>query len=285
MSLINFILDVAGLLLWLSWRSIRFDPLARATPATLAGTVRRAEPSRLKRWHFLAGLLGLLFVRALFYWQIGPAVNWTPQLDLGVVALAFRGNVLITTLLFSILSFTSTLVIFYFWLITLDIIHGRPAEPDPFQRMIQLQLGRIARWPRWVRAPAPVLFTPPLWIGVHPLLVYAGVLHPAQSTAHLVEQGLLVGIQVYFTLKNLLPIFLFLHLIGTYVYLGGSPLWTFVSATSRRILVPLNRVPLRWGRIDFAPLVGIVLLLLLLHTLPNMILYQLDRRNLTIWPQ
>jgi uncharacterized protein YggT (Ycf19 family) len=239
----------------------------------------------LKRWHFLAGLAGLLFVRALFYWQIGPAVNWTPQLDLGVVALAFRGNVLITTLLFSILSFTSTLVIFYFWLITLDILNGRPAEPDPFQKMIQLQLGRIARWPRWVRALTPVLFTTTLWIGVHPLLVFAGVLHPAQSAAHPVEQGLLVGIGIYFTLKNLLPVFLFLHLIATYVYLGGSPLWAFVRATSRKILVPLNRVPLRWGRIDFAPLIGIVLLLLLLHTLPNLILYQLDRRNLTIWPQ
>jgi len=38
MSLINFILDIAGLLLWLSWRSIRFDPFTRPTPATLAGT-------------------------------------------------------------------------------------------------------------------------------------------------------------------------------------------------------------------------------------------------------
>ena len=103
MSLINFILDIAGLLLWLSWRSIRFDPFTRPTPATLAGTVRRAEPVRLKRWHFLAALLGLLAVRAAFYWQIGPAVNWTPRLDLGIVALAFRSDVFFTVLLFSFL--------------------------------------------------------------------------------------------------------------------------------------------------------------------------------------
>ena len=101
MSLINFILDIAGLLLWFSWRSIPFDPLARAAPATLAGTVRRAEPTRLKRWHFLAVLLGLLFVRAFFYWEIGRAVNWTPRLDLGVVAPAFRGNVFVTALLWA----------------------------------------------------------------------------------------------------------------------------------------------------------------------------------------
>jgi hypothetical protein len=44
-------------------------------------------------------------------------------------------------------------------------------------------------------------------------------------------------------------------------------------------------LPLRWGRVDFAPLVGIILLLLLLHALPNLVLSQLSRRNLTIWPQ
>ena len=67
MSSINFILDLAALLLLLSWGSIRFDPLNRAVPATLVGTVRRAEPRRLKRWHFLAGLGLLLLLRAVFY--------------------------------------------------------------------------------------------------------------------------------------------------------------------------------------------------------------------------
>jgi hypothetical protein len=73
MGLIDFILNLAGLLLWLNWRSIRFDPLGKRTPATLVGTLRRAEPSRLRRWHLLAVLGGLLLLRALFYWQIGSA--------------------------------------------------------------------------------------------------------------------------------------------------------------------------------------------------------------------
>ena len=65
MGLIDFILNLAGMLLWLNWRSIRFDPLARTTPATLAGTLRRAEPPRMKRWHFLAALAALLLLRGL----------------------------------------------------------------------------------------------------------------------------------------------------------------------------------------------------------------------------
>ena len=285
MSLINFILDVAGLLLWLSWRSIRFDPLFRATPATLAGTVRRAEASRWKRWHFLGALACLLIGRALFNWQIGSAVDWTPQLDLGVVALAFRGHVFFTALLFSLSSFVRAWVVFHFWLMALAFINGPAAEPNPIQKLILLQLGRFGRWPPLAQVLLPGLFAAALWLAAYPLLAYAEVIHRAQSIAHVLAQGAVIGTAVYFTLKNLLPVFLFLHLIATYVYLGNSPLWDYISATSRQVLVPLNRLPLRWGRVDFAPLVGIILLLLLLHALPNLVLTQLSRRNLTIWPQ
>src|SRR6476661_8370352 len=95
MALIDLILNVAALLLWVSWCSVGFDPTRRLTPATLAGTVRRAEPLRLKRWHFLAALAGVLVVRAVVYRMIGPELRWTPRLDLVFVALAFRDDVLI----------------------------------------------------------------------------------------------------------------------------------------------------------------------------------------------
>lgn len=290
MSLINFILDIAALLLWLSWRSIWFDPLRRATPATLVGTVRRAEPSRLKRWHFLAGLLALLFIRAIFYVQIGPAVNWTPKIDLVVVTLAFplmlRGHAFfLSALLFSVLSFVSVWIIVHFWLLALAIINGHASKPDPFQKLILLHLGRIARWPLLAQALLPGLLAAVVWIVFHPLLARAGVVDRAPSVAHLLGQGALVGAVLYLTLKSLLPAFLFLHLIASYVYLGSSPLWDFINSTARRLLVPLNRLPLRWGKADFAPLIGIVLILLLLHAGPMIILNELSRRNLTLWPQ
>jgi hypothetical protein len=64
MPLIDFILNLAGLLLWLNWRSSRFDPLAHTSAATLAGTLKRAEPRRFQGWPFLGGLVGLLLLRA-----------------------------------------------------------------------------------------------------------------------------------------------------------------------------------------------------------------------------
>ncbi|MCX6928148.1 MAG: hypothetical protein NT154_33800, partial [Verrucomicrobia bacterium] len=81
MGLIDFILNLVGVLFWLSWRSIRFDPLVKSTPATLVGTLRRAEPRRVKGWQLLAGLAALLFLRALLYRQIGPEAHWTPKLN------------------------------------------------------------------------------------------------------------------------------------------------------------------------------------------------------------
>jgi uncharacterized protein YggT (Ycf19 family) len=284
-GVIDFILNVAGLLLWLSWRAIRFDPLIRATPATLAGTVRRAEPSRLKRWHFLAALVGLVFVRAIFYWQIGPAVNWTPTLDLGVVALAFPGHLFSTTLLYSTLSFVHVWVIFQFWLIALLVISGPAAKPNPFQKLIALQLGRIAHWPWPAQLLIPGLVTALLWLALYPLLAYAGIIHRSQFIAHIFGQSAVLGLGIYFTLKNLLPVFLFLHLVATYIYLGSSPLWEFISSTARKILAPLNRLPLRYGKLDFAPLAGIFLILLLLQVLPNLVNLVLAKKNLTLWPE
>lgn len=285
MTFINLILDLAGLLLWLSWRSVPYDPLRRATPATLAGTVRRAEPSRMRRWHFLGVLVLLLVLRGLVYSQIGPAVNWTPRIDLGIVALVFRGNNLVTSLLFSALSFARTWMIFHFWLLALVILNGGSTESNPFHKLILLQLGWIGRWRPAAQALLPGLVTALAWLALHPILARVGVVKLASSTAHLLEQSALLGVGIYFTLKNLLPIFLFAHLVASYVFLGASPLWDYVGATSRTLLLPLRRVPLRFGRIDFAPLVGIILILLFLHVLPNVILDQLSARNVTVWPQ
>lgn len=284
-SLIDFILNIAALLLWMNWRSIHFDPFARLRPATLSGTVRRADPIKLQRWHFLAALIGLLLVRAAFYRMIGPDVNWTLKLDLDVVVLAYRGNAFNQTLLYSVSSFVQTLVLFYFWFLAITFVNRPAAEPDPFQKMIQLQLGKAARWPRLAQAILPGLVTAALWILCEPLLAVAGVINPAKSVSHLLAQGGLLGLALYPTLKNLFPIILFLHLIASYIYLGSNPLWDFITATSRNILAPLKPLPLRVGRFDFAPLVGIVLILLLLVALPYFVKWELKNHDLTLWPQ
>ena len=75
MSLLNHVLNLAGLLLFLNWRAIEFVPTV--STRSLIGTPRRAGPRRGHHWRHLAGLAALLLVRGLFYWQVGSAVDWS----------------------------------------------------------------------------------------------------------------------------------------------------------------------------------------------------------------
>lgn len=290
LDIIDFILNVAGLLLWLNWRTVRLDPINRPIPATLMGTVRRAEPLRLTRWHFLVALGALLFVRAIFYGQIGPAVNWVPRLNLTIVTPAFPltrgGHVFFRSALsFSILSFLVLCLTFYFWLLILAVINRKVTSPDPLHKLVLLQLGRIARWPLIVQLLLPFVVSGALWMLCHPLLLRIGVISHVRSNVVLLEQGLMLGMNAYLSLKYLLVAFLFVYLIISYVYLGSNAVWDFVSTTSRNILYPLRWLPLKLGRFDASPILGMALIILLLFVLPNYLLQRLDRQNLTLWPQ
>jgi len=288
LNLIDFILNVAGLLLWLNWRSARLDPFTRGIPATLAGTVRRAEPMRLKRWHFLAALGILLFIRAMLYGALGPAVNWTPRINFVLVQLAFpiiRGHSFLSVLSFSVLSFIQILIVFYFWLLIIAIANRRETSPDALQKLVVVQLGKLARWPLLVQLIAPLFVVVVLWMAFHSLLVYIGVTPHVRSNGILFAQGCVVSLILYWTVKYLLVALLAIHLIITYVYLGANPVWEFINTTSKNLLSPLRNLPLRFGRIDFAPILGIILVVLLLFVLPDYILRYLDAKQLTLWPQ
>jgi hypothetical protein len=289
MGLVDFILNLAALLLWLNWRSLHFDPLARSTPATLVGTLKRAEPQRWKGWQLLAGIVLLLALRSVLYRGIGSAADWTPKLDLGVVALAFRsdsfpaGISLRATAVYSLLSFARVQMVFYFWLVIVGLINRGVAEPDPIQKILRLHLGRVASWPWPVQLLFPPLLVAVLWVALHPALVSLEALSRASSLTHVAEQGLLVGGGLFFTLKFLLPVFLLLHLFVSYVYVGTSPFWDFIATTARNLLRPLKA--LRYGKLDFAPAVGILIILALLHWVPNLVVRKLLEKNLSLWPQ
>ena len=283
---IDFILNVAGLLLWLNWRSVRLDPFNRGVPATLAGTVRRAEPMRLKRWHFLAALGILLFVRALLYRAIGPAVNWTPKINLVLVQLAFpiiRGHSFLSALSFSVMAFFQLLAVFHLWLLIISIANRRETSPDALQKLANVQLGQLARWPLSVQLLVPVFVIAGLWMAFHPLLVYIGVMPHARSNGILFAQGCMISLMLYWTVKYLLVALLAVHLIITYVYLGANPVWEFINTTSKNLLSPLRF--LRIGRVDFAPILAIILVVLLLYVLPYELFKVLDKAGRTIWPQ
>ncbi|HEX9047136.1 MAG TPA: hypothetical protein VF988_08915 [Verrucomicrobiae bacterium] len=261
MNLIDLLLNIAGLLLWLNWRANRFDPLVKRLPTTLMGTLRPAAPKRLQRWHMVAFLVVLLFLRAPIYQWIGWQTHWSAKLNLGVVVLWFQDTPhwigYCRMLLFSFCSFGVILGIFYTWLLALSLLAG----PTPIHGLVKIPLGRLDDIPRWAKAVLPFLVTAILWGLTSWLLVRVGVLPPMPAGGRF-QQSLVLGASTYLLWQYPLGAILVLHLLNSYIYFGKHPFWNYVDATAQTLLRPLKRIPLRAGKIDFAPLVGLAVLFL-----------------------
>ena len=262
MSLIDFILNLAGLLLLANWRAQPRDTTRLAPPATLVGTLRRADRPALRGWQFPAVLGLLLFLRALIYWQIGPAVNWTGILDLGVVSISFRSDYFWRMLLFSGLSFGLMFWVFLLWLLLLSLLRPPAGEPFVFQSFLRANLGAADAWPRGLKLMLPLVAAAIGWWLLTWPLAHWGIVPRPVSTAHRFEQALVIGLGSYLTWKYVIAAVLILHLLNSYIYFGKHPLWNYVDKVARRILVPLRTLPLRLGRLDFAPVVMLALVFL-----------------------
>jgi uncharacterized protein YggT (Ycf19 family) len=263
MPLIDFILNIACLLLWLNWLAINFDPMARATAATLIGTLKKADSARPRRWKFLIGLAALLYFRALIYWQVGSSVSWTPSLQMGPIVLSFRSDILPRMLLFSLLSFLLTLAFFYLWLLLFSIANHHVPDSDPTQKLVRLHLRWLEPLPWVIRVFLPLVIIGILWLFIYPLLTRLAIIPHVKSGIHLAEEAVVIGLGSYLAWKYLIAGILLLHLFSSYIYVGKHPFWDFVNATAGNLLRPLRWIPLHIGKLDLSPLLGVVLVLLI----------------------
>jgi uncharacterized protein YggT (Ycf19 family) len=258
MSWIDFILNLVCVLLWLNWRAVRLTAPTPAPVLSLAASLKRAEPRSAKRWLYLCGLAVLLGVRGLFYWQVGSALHWTPTLRLGAIAPPFRSDYPGRMQLYSALSFLVALGVFYLWLLLLSIVNRDLPEADPIQRLLRLQLGRANRWPWWVQLALPGLVVALSWLGLNGLFVRLGLVAAVPPGA-LWQQAVILGGASYLAWKYFLIGLLAIHLVNSYVYIGPAPIWNYVSLTGARLLRPLRPLPLRFGKVDLAPVVAVAL--------------------------
>lgn len=258
MAPIDLITNLAALLLWLNWRMAGFVA-APVAGVSLAGTLKRTEPERTRRWWWLVFLLLLIVGRALFYCYVGSAVNWVAALRLGATTLFFRSDHLALMHWFSWLSFGLTMAVFYCWLVLLSVANRSYTEGNPEQKLVRLHLGWLEPWPAFVKLLLPLVLIALLWRVLAPALVTLAVIPAPVSTTHLWEQGLVIGLGAFFAGQYLIIGLLLLHLLHSYVYLGDHSFWKFVPATANRLLGPLRRLPLRAGQLDLAPLLGVAL--------------------------
>jgi uncharacterized protein YggT (Ycf19 family) len=207
----------------------------------------------------LAALGGLLLLRAVLYWQIGSETGWVAgKVNLGIIELSFRSDSFGLILLFSIFSFGLTLGVFYLWLLLFSILDG----PEPFHRLVRMQLGPIDRWPRGIKLFLPLVLMALLWWLVSWVLEWCGIIPGPIPTAHRIEESLVIGLASYLTWKYVAGALLVLYLLNSYIYFGRHPFWSYVTAEAQTLLRPLRAVPLRAGKADFTPVVGMVLVFL-----------------------
>jgi hypothetical protein len=257
MSYIDFILNLAGLLLWINWRSLGF--VAPPAVLSLASAVKPTKKERRERWLFLLVLPGLILFRALFYWQMSGLLEWTPKLPLGIMIISCKCESFPRYLLYSLFSFGLALAVFYIWLFLLAAINRQVQEPDAVQKLVRLHLGWFGQWPAFLQLIMPFVLTMALWPILHQMFNGLGLMPAAKSLWHLARQSLSMSLAVIIAWEYLLAALMGLYFLNTYIYFGPASFWAFITTSGKNLLRPLRW--LRFGKLDFAPLVGMVLVL------------------------
>ena len=261
MAALDFILNCVGLLLWLNWRSSVLANLPPAPGIALIGTLKRAERRRPGRWTSSVALLVILIARAVFYAEVGGSTRWTPSLSFGSIALHFRSDSLGRMLLFSFLSFALLLAVFYFSLLLIAAINRRAPDNEPWTALIRAHLGAFGRLPATLLFLAPFLGGFVFWIVLERLFEKLQLTVATDSFTRVAEQALVIGASAWTFWQYTIAVVLVLYILSSYVYLGNAPFWNFIALTARNLLRPFSIAPLRLGRIDLAPLVGLALVL------------------------
>lgn len=271
MNLVDFLLNVACLLLWVVWRSMGFTGVTGRSQGL--SVLKHAGPPRSYRNSLLLGLVVLLVLRAWLYWRVGSEVGWVASLDLGVITLPVNSALLVRMLIYSFLAFGVFLVIFYLWLILLSIVNRGMPDTDLTQKRVRQHLGWAESWPIPIQLLAPVVLTACLWYVANPLVVELGMAGKPVSSWHLWQQGIVLGLGTFLSWKYLLAALLLLHVLNSYLYLGTHYFWSFLSRTARNLLRPIGWLPLRVASVDLTPVVGIAIVFLVL---------ELGQRGLTL---
>lgn len=285
MFILDAILNIAAFLLWLNWRAHDRLPETGRGVTVLANLQRPRERSA-KRWSSLGLMFALLVLRGLAGWHLGSLLDWTPAVDLGVVALPFFSSFPARMLLHSFFSFAVLLLIFHFWLLLVSALRTNELATDPMLKLVRRLLGRAEHFPVAVKLLLPFAAGFGGWLLLAPGFENMGMLPATKSFSHLVQQAFVCGFGAWLAWKYFLLVLLVLHIVNSYLYLGEHPVWNFIALTARKLLRPLARLPLSVGRVDFTPVAALALVWLLAAWLGGELWlrnYFENRLHVTLW--
>lgn len=277
MPVLDFILNCAALLLWLNGRSRRLTNLPSVPGIALIATLKSAQRRPAERWPSHLVLAALLIGRAILYWQIGTSARWLPVIPLGPITLHFRTDLFLPMLLFSLLGFGLFLAVFYFSLLLLAAVQSRTVNNNPWPALVRAHLGPLARWPAPLLVLVPFAVAFLFWLAGGPVFGWLRLAASAVSFVQLSQQALIIGLSAWLPWAYLIGAVLALNFVSSYVYFGRAPFWNFLDATARQFLRPLAPLPLRFGKLDLAPLLGLAAMIAIIIYAPRGLTWLYER--------
>ena len=256
MTLIDQLLNLIGVVLWLSWRGVGNAASVTRGAGTLVSTLKPARSEPARGWAYFAALVALLALRPLLYASLARLLDWTPVLSPGPVAVAFRADDPARLVAYSVLSFAWTMLVFHTSVLLLSVLARGPGEPPGLARWLRELTGRPVGWPAAAALTLPVLLLAVAWAALAFPLGKLGVLLPPPPAWKLAGQALAVGLAVWLPARWLLAGLLLLCLVHEYVYLGEHALWGLVRIAGGKLLRPFAWLPARFGKLDFTPLLA-----------------------------
>ncbi len=257
MSWVVYILDLAGLLLWLSFRRVGADPTRPA--GTLLGNLRPAAPVPHRSWASLLTLVLMLLLRPLLLVLLATVLDSTPTWTPGPTVIAFRADDWLRLYFFSTLSFAWTALVGYAVLLAFCAFSRDVPELTSFAEFAMTLAGPLGRFPLVFLFLFPVAAGAVIWLGVGPVLQWQHLLPPTRAGVSLAFQSLFMGVAVWLPLRWVVVSVLLLRFIHNYVYLGEHSVWMLVQTVGRRLQYPLAWIPARLGRMDLVPLLAAAL--------------------------
>ena len=248
MDWLHGILNLIGLLFWILWRA---GTMPRPKPANaVAGPTPRQGTVFKHSWVYLLALAVLLVLRAIFYNQFGPGLDWIPSLELLDEAPHFRSDYFPRALAYSVLSFARWLSALYFCLTLLITVKPDTDTAKMWRSFLRSQFGWIGGLP-----------SSALWVAV---LFMAVLLHIVEFE-WMYRIGVRTGNNLYFEYLPLLIVLDFrainylvmgiltLYILNSFVYFGEGSFWKNVDASGKRLVSPICRLPLVVGKVNLAP--------------------------------
>ncbi len=254
MDWLHGILNLVGLLLWIIWRA---GTMPRLKPRnSFAGPTPSPGPISKHSWIYLAALVALLGLRAIFYHQFGPGLDWIPSLNLINESPYFRSDLFPRILAYSVLSFARWLVAGYFCLSLLATVQPQTETSITWREFLKSQLGWLGGLPSVVYWLTAIGLAVGVHIGEAEWMEFVGVWD--ETTYRLRHLPALISLDLRATVY-LVMILLALHMLNSYVYFGEQSFWKNVNECGNRLLRPLRILPLEMGKIDLAPFIAFAL--------------------------